>query len=70
MHSHTHTDMRDKLCNLRWGHLEIWDGGINSIERKERMLQIGLKGRVRKACVKTKCYSVVLNKSVCVSVHL
>lgn len=68
MHSHTHTGMRGRPCNLRRGHLEIWDGGINSIEKKERVLQKGLEGRVRKACVKMKCYSAVFNDpsaSVC-----
>lgn len=59
----THTGMRDRSCNLRWGYLEIWDGGINSIQRKERMLKNGLEGRVWKACVKMKCYSTGSNKS-------
>ena len=57
--------MRDRSCNLRWGHLEIWDGGINSIEKKERVLQKGLEGRVGEVCVKMNCYSTHFNRSVC-----
>lgn len=66
----THTGMRDRSCNLRWGHLEIWDGGINSIERKKTMLLRGLQSMVKKACVKMKCYSAVFNKSMCTSMPL
>lgn len=40
-------------------------GGINSVEKKERVLQKGLEGRVRKACVKMKCYRAVFNESKC-----
>lgn len=67
MHSHTQS-MRDRSCNSRRGHLEICDGGINSTEKKERVLQMGLEGRIKEVCVKIKCYSTVFNKSAFMSV--
>lgn len=48
--------------------MEICDGGISSIEKKERVLQMGLEGRIKEVCVKIKCYSAVFNKSAFMSI--
>lgn len=68
-HKRTHTAMRARSCNLRWGHLEIRDGGISSIENTERVLQRGLEGRPGEACVKINV-TVQFLMSPRVSAHL